>query len=50
LPEDGGYNPAAAGNPWGLTAEAAPFRDCPFSANLVIPANGLLVFARDQGD
>jgi 1,4-alpha-glucan branching enzyme len=50
LPPDGGYNPNAAGNPWGITADGPPLHGCPTSAWVVIPANGLLVFARDRGD
>ena len=50
LPADGGYNPNAAGNPGGVTADGPPLHRCPTSAWLVLPANALLVFARDQGD
>jgi 1,4-alpha-glucan branching enzyme len=50
LQGDGSYNPKAAGNPWGLNADNIPLHDCPFSATIVIPANGVLVFARDRGD
>ncbi len=50
LPENGGYNPNTAGNPWGVTADGPPSFGCPTSARVVIPANGLLVFARDRGD
>ena len=50
LPPDGGYNPRTAGNHGGVTADGPPLDGCPTSARIVIPANGLLVFARDQGD
>ena len=46
-PAGGGYNPHAAGNPWGVAASGPPLAGCPASAQVVIPANGLLVFARD---
>jgi 1,4-alpha-glucan branching enzyme len=50
LPADGGYNPNTAGNAGGVTADGPPLQGCPASARIVIPANGLLVFARDLGD
>ncbi|MBI3468949.1 MAG: alpha amylase C-terminal domain-containing protein [Planctomycetes bacterium] len=50
LPEDGGYNPKATGNPGGVTAGGPPLSGWPTSARIVIPANALLVFARDRGD
>jgi 1,4-alpha-glucan branching enzyme len=50
LPAAGGYNPSAAGNTWGVTSDGPPLAGFPNSANLVIPANGLLVLARDRGD
>ncbi len=50
LPPDGGYNPWTAGNSGGVTADGPPLDGCPTSARIVIPANGLLVFARDVGD
>jgi 1,4-alpha-glucan branching enzyme len=46
LPPDGGYNPRAAGNPWGVTADGPPRGGYSTSARLVIPANSLLVLAR----
>jgi 1,4-alpha-glucan branching enzyme len=49
MPEHG-YNPGAAGNPGGIDAIGPPRDGMPFSATLTIPANGLLVFARDHGD
>jgi 1,4-alpha-glucan branching enzyme len=50
LPGDGRYNPNAAGNLFGLSADGPPLHGSPVSAGIVIPANGLLVFARDRGD
>ena len=50
LPAAGGYNPGAAGNPGGITADGPPLYGCATSASLVLPANALLVFARDRGD
>jgi len=50
LPDTGGYNPNAAGNPSGIAAYSRPTGGFLFSAAVVIPANGVLVFARDLGD
>lgn len=50
LPAGGGYNPNAAGNPSGLEAHGPPLHDCPTSVQVVVPANAVLVFARDRGD
>lgn len=50
LPEDGGYNPGAAGNAGSVDASGPPLQGCPASARIVLPANGLLVFSRDLGD
>jgi 1,4-alpha-glucan branching enzyme len=50
LPPGGGYNPRAAGNLRGVTADGPGLADCPTSAWMVIPANGLVVLARDRGD
>jgi 1,4-alpha-glucan branching enzyme len=47
---DTGYNQATAGNAGGVTAGGPPLQGCPASARIVIPGNGLLVFARDLGD
>jgi 1,4-alpha-glucan branching enzyme len=46
LPPGGGFNPNAAGNPGGVTADGPGLDGWPTSAALVIPANGVLVFAR----
>jgi 1,4-alpha-glucan branching enzyme len=50
LSDEGGYNPNAAGNPEGITADDRPVFGLPFSANVVIPANAIVIFARDLGD
>ncbi|HEY4820373.1 MAG TPA: hypothetical protein VIH62_05990, partial [Xanthobacteraceae bacterium] len=50
MPGDGRYNPNAAGNLFGMTADGPPLHGWPVSASVVIPANGMLVFARDRGD
>jgi 1,4-alpha-glucan branching enzyme len=50
MPDTGGYNPRAAGNPWGMTANEDPVAGWPFSAAITIPANSVLVFSRDRGD
>jgi len=39
-------NPLVAGNGGGVHAEGRPWQGMPASADLVLPANGLLVFAR----
>jgi 1,4-alpha-glucan branching enzyme len=43
-------NPITAGNAGAIEASGGPEHGFPASANIVIPANGLVVFARDQGD
>jgi 1,4-alpha-glucan branching enzyme len=43
-------NPWVAGNGAGVRADGPPRHGLPASATIVIPANGLLVFARDRGD
>jgi 1,4-alpha-glucan branching enzyme len=47
---DNYVNPAVAGNGGSVSADGPPMHDLPCSATIVIPANGLLVFARDAGD
>jgi 1,4-alpha-glucan branching enzyme len=42
-------NPQAAGNGGGIEAQGGAMHGMPASANIVIPANSLLVFARDEG-
>jgi 1,4-alpha-glucan branching enzyme len=39
-------NPAVAGNAGGVNAEGVPMHGLPASASVVIPANGVVVFAR----
>ncbi len=46
---DNWVNPVAAGNGGGITADGPPLHGLPNSAGVVIPANGLVVFARDNG-
>ena len=43
-------NPWVQGNPGGITADGPPMHGLPHSARITIPANSLLVFARDLGD
>jgi len=50
LPDTGGYNPNSVGNPSGIAADSRSTGGFLFSAAVVIPANGVLVFARDLGD
>jgi len=44
------FNPNSQGNPGGITADGPAWDGLPTSAGITIPANGLLVFARDTGD
>jgi 1,4-alpha-glucan branching enzyme len=43
-------NPQAQGNPGGVSADGPPLHGLGHSAGITIPANSLLVFARDGGD
>jgi len=43
-------NPQAAGNGGGVQVSGGGFNGLPASADITIPANSILVFARDQGD
>ena len=43
-------NPTAAGNGGAIQAESPGMNGLPFSAVITIPANAVLVFARDAGD
>ena len=43
-------NPRVAGNGGTVDADGPPSHDMPTSAEIVIPANAVLVFARDAGD
>ena len=47
---DNWVNPGVSGNGGGIQANGPPLHGLPASAQIVIPANGLLVFARDDGD
>jgi len=44
------FNPNAQGNPGGITADGPAWDNMPTSASITIPANSILVFARDFGD
>jgi 1,4-alpha-glucan branching enzyme len=44
------FNPNAQGNPGGVTASGPGWDGLPASADITLPANSLLVFARDVGD
>jgi 1,4-alpha-glucan branching enzyme len=46
---DNWVNPITAGNGGGVTASGSPLHGLPCSASVVIPANGLVVFAQDGG-
>jgi 1,4-alpha-glucan branching enzyme len=43
-------NPMVAGNGGGISASGGPLEGFPASANVVIPANGVVVFARSAGN
>jgi 1,4-alpha-glucan branching enzyme len=47
---DSFFNPDAQGNPGGITAEGIGWDGLPYSAGITLPANTILVFARDFGD
>jgi 1,4-alpha-glucan branching enzyme len=47
---DNWVNPIVAGNGAGVNADGPPMHGLPCSASIVIPANGIVVFARDGGD
>jgi 1,4-alpha-glucan branching enzyme len=47
---DNWMNPWVAGNGGAILANGGPMQGLPASATIVIPANGILVFARDAGD
>jgi 1,4-alpha-glucan branching enzyme len=44
------FNPNVQGNPGGLSANGPAWDGMPTSAGITLPANSLLVFARDWGD
>jgi 1,4-alpha-glucan branching enzyme len=43
-------NPQVQGNPGGVDADGGPMHGLGQSARVTIPANSILVFARDHGD
>ncbi len=43
-------NPWAQGNPGGVNADGGPMHGMDHSARITIPANSIVVFARDHGD
>jgi len=47
---DNWVNPVVAGNGGGISASGGPLHGFRASANIVIPANGVVIFARDTGD
>ncbi|HMJ90518.1 MAG TPA: alpha amylase C-terminal domain-containing protein, partial [Candidatus Acidoferrum sp.] len=47
---DDWFNPNSQGNPGGITADGPWWDGLPTSAEITLPANSLLVFARDHGD
>jgi 1,4-alpha-glucan branching enzyme len=47
---DNFFNPIAQGNPGGVTADGPALHGLPCSAGITLPANSILVFARDWGD
>ena len=47
---DNWVNPLRAGNGGSIIANESPLHGLPSSASIVIPANSILVFARDTGD
>lgn len=44
---DNFFNPASQGNPGGINATGPTLHDLPCSAGITLPANSILVFARD---
>jgi 1,4-alpha-glucan branching enzyme len=47
---DNFFNPNANGNPGGVQANGPPWDGLRTSASVTLPANSLLMFARDRGD
>ncbi len=43
-------NPSVQGNYGGVSADGPPMHNLPWSSGITIPANSVLVFARDSGD
>jgi 1,4-alpha-glucan branching enzyme len=50
IPVGGGYNPNATGNPMGISSDGPPLGNWPHSGTMNIPANGVVILARDPGD
>jgi 1,4-alpha-glucan branching enzyme len=46
---DNFFNPVAQGNPGGITADGSAMHGLPASAGITVPANSIVVFARDRG-
>jgi 1,4-alpha-glucan branching enzyme len=44
------FNPISQGNPGGVDASGPEMHGLPSSAGITLPANSILVFARDLGD
>ena len=44
------FNPNAQGNSGGIVADGPAWDGLPTSAEITLPANSILVFARDRGD
>jgi 1,4-alpha-glucan branching enzyme len=44
------FNPNVQGNPGGIRVDELAWDGMPTSATITLPANSILVFARDQGD
>jgi 1,4-alpha-glucan branching enzyme len=47
---DNWVNPQVAGNGGAVNANGPPMHGFSASATIVIPANGVVIFARDNGD
>jgi 1,4-alpha-glucan branching enzyme len=47
---DNYVNPWVQGNCGGIAVDGPPAQDLPFSTGITIPANSILIFARDWGD
>ena len=44
------FNPNAQGNAGGIIADGPAWDGLPTSAGITLPANSIVVFARDEGD
>jgi 1,4-alpha-glucan branching enzyme len=47
---DNFFNPNVQGNPGGVAADGPGWDGLPASAGITLPANSIVVFARDAGD